>query len=133
MASFTVTSEAIDSGSRDEHGNVVWALDLESVGAVKLHKRVGNKPPGKGMVVNGNLKHGRLFLDKPSENGGERRSRGDGGPRHNPDERRSIERQVSAKIAADLVPFDAEKIKTWAEQFRWVTDQVHAAIQGEAE
>jgi hypothetical protein len=43
-----------------------------------------------------------------------------------PDQRRSIERQVSAKIAADLIVAD----KAGLDQFRTLVDRIHSAIEG---
>lgn len=51
---------------------------------------------------------------------------GGGNRGSSPDERRSIERQVSAKIAAELVIGGKGELK----DFRLLTDRVHAAIQG---
>lgn len=70
MPSHTVTAEPVDTGRKDEHGNTIWSLSVDGYDStIVLHKKHGNKPPAAGSVVNGNVKEGRLFLDKPSPNG----------------------------------------------------------------
>lgn len=139
MPSFTVTSEPVEGetyhNEKAKSDLVVWRFELDEQGTVQLHKKPGNNPPGKGTVVNGDLKDAgrgekRLYLDKPNPNGGGGRRQSD------PGERRSIERQVSAKIASAslfTVERDADRqdVEDWGKKLRWLTDEVHAAIRGE--
>lgn len=123
---------------------IVWAIELargsngdsETVSAEVL-RVPGFPPPSEGSEFTGELEESQYGwkLKLPDGVGG-KGGGGGGRPRTSPEERRSIERQVSAKIAAEAlfsIDRDAERqdVEDWGKKFRWIVDEVHDAIRGE--
>jgi hypothetical protein len=109
-----------------QHGKFVsYRIELEGHGEAELVQKPETPVPAVGQSVFGELVPGKEGfppkLKKAKPQGG-----GNWASKDSPDQRRSIERQVSAKIAAELVVAGVAKL----DQFRDLTDRVHAAIEG---
>lgn len=111
-----------------------WTAETEEIGTVQVVLDAGTPPPKVGDNLLATVyppKEGSQYPPSayPAKAGG-----GGGRRGASPEERRSIERQVAVKIAADKVgdvPEGKESAANWSKQLRWVTDQVHLAIKGE--
>lgn len=57
MSSYTVKSTPTQLKTYDsDYGSfAIWSLELEGVGAVELHKKLGNAPPTEGTMVVGEV------------------------------------------------------------------------------
>ena len=107
-----------------QHGPMVtYKVELEGHGVAELNQKPSTPAPQAGESVFGELQPGREGfppkLKKVQQNSF-------GGRGDSPEQRRSIERQVAAKIAADLVIGGKVEFK----DFRVALDRVHAAIEG---
>lgn len=117
-----------------QHGKFVsYRIELEGHGEAELVQKPETPVPQAGESIFAELVPGREGFP-PKVKKAKQQTASFGQRFDSPEQRRSIERQVAAKIAAELVPFSTEKApdgtSSWANTFRWVTDQVHAAIEG---
>jgi hypothetical protein len=123
-------SKVLDSRQwQGQHGPMVtYRIELEDHGPAELNQKPETAAPHVGQSVFGDLEPPKdprypPKLRKVQQQGG---FKGNGGKAMDPEQRRSIERQVSAKIAADLVIHDKAPLG----EFRKLTDRIHAAIEG---
>lgn len=113
-----------------QHGKFVsYRIELEGHGEAELVQKPETPVPAIGQSIFAELVPGKEGFPPKVKKAQKQGGGSWAGKSDSPDQRRSIERQVSAKIAAELIIADKEDLA----KFRILTDRIHNAIEGKAE